>query len=565
MPFDITVTIGGEAGQGIQTVGDLLSRVCRKAGLYVMAVNDFESRIRGGHSFVQIRICDHEVFAPRDSIAILIALDMETVKRHQHRIIDGGLIISGRSIPDVSKPLVTVDFEKLAEQAGGKITANSAAAGACLGILKAPFDFLKDVLSGRFGDKDLSMLKKNIKAAELGYQAVSDISLEWAPDWDRGNEGGVLINGAQALALGALAANCRFAAFYPMSPATGVIRSLIEMTDRYPFVVEQAEDEIAAINMIIGASFAGVRSMTSTSGGGFCLMTEGLGLAGITELPIVIINAQRPGPATGLPTRTAQGDLLFAINASQDEFSRFVFAPRSVNEAFYTMIRAFELSEKYQVPAIILTDQFLNDSVWLTKEPFIAPDRLRRFIATDEDLDDPAAYRRFAVTESGVSPRVLPCRGDAIIAISGNEHLEDGHISEDKDNRARMVNKRNAKVPAMTAEMNGPEGFFADADLLLIGWGSSAGAIKEAAEMMRAGGISAGCLTFSDIWPFPTDKVIAAAGKAKTPVSVELNSRAQFAKLLRQETGIKCAGSILKYDGRPLYPEDIVESAGRYI
>lgn len=565
MSVDITVTIGGEAGQGIQTVGDLLSQVCQKAGLYVMAVNDFESRIRGGHSFVQIRISDHEVFSPRNAIALLIALDQETVNRHQPKIIDGGLILSSESIPTVEKPLVTVEFEKLAEQAGGKITANTVAAGACLGLLKAPFDLLKDVLADRFGGKDAAVLEKNVKAAELGYQAVSDTRFGLAFDWEQRDVKGVLINGSRAIALGALAANCRFAAFYPMSPATGVIRNITEMTDQYPFVVEQAEDEIAAVNMIIGAAFAGVRSMTSTSGGGFCLMTEGLGLAGITEVPIVIVNAQRPGPATGLPTRTAQGDLLFVINASQDEFPRFVFAPRSVNEAFYTMIRAFELSEKYQVPAIILSDQFFNDSVFISKDKFIPPENIQRFIATDADLDDPNTYRRFAVTQSGVSPRVLPCRGNAIIATTGNEHLEDGHISEDKDNRTRMVNKRNAKLPAMTAEMNGPEGYFEDADILLIGWGSSAGAIKEAVDILRARDVRAGCLTFSDIWPFPAGKVVAAAGNNKTLVSVELNSTAQFTRLIRQQTGIECAGSILKYDGRPLYPEDVVDGIDRFL
>jgi 2-oxoglutarate ferredoxin oxidoreductase subunit alpha len=350
-----------------------------------------------------------------------------------------------------------------------------------------------------------------------------------------------------------------------MSPATGVIRNLTAMTEKIPFVVEQAEDEIAAVNMIVGASFAGVRAMTSTSGGGFCLMTEGLGLAGITEIPIVIVNAQRPGPATGLPTRTAQGDLLFVINASQDEFPRFVFAPRSVDEAFSLTILAFELAEKYQVPAIVLTDQFLNDSVFLTREKFIAPERPARFIATDEDLKNPENYLRFAVTDTGVSPRALPCRGKAIVTTSGNEHLEDGHISEDKDNRTRMVDKRNTKLAAMTAELDGPEGYFEDADLIIIGWGSSAGAVKEAVELLREKDINVGCLTFSHIWPFPVEKIKTAVRHAKKCVTVELNATAQFKRLLRQEAGIECAGAILKYDGRPLLPGDIIDKIDNFV
>ena len=565
MSVDLNVTIGGEAGQGIQTIGDLLSQVCQQAGLYVMTINDFESRIRGGHSFVQLRISDHEINAPRYAIHLLIALDRQTVLLHKDKLAPDGIILSvERVLPDV-KSLLIVEFEKLAEQAGGKIVANTVAAGAGLGLLKAPFEIFKDILASRFGGKDSSVLEKNLKAAELGYQAVANVDFQWAFKWIQGSAKGLLMNGSKAIALGALAANCRFAAFYPMSPATGVLQELTEMTENYPFVVEQAEDEISAVNMIIGASFAGVRSITSTSGGGFCLMTEGLGLAGITETPIVIVNAQRPGPATGLPTRTAQGDLLFVIHSSQDEFPRFVFAPRTVNEAFYNTIRAFELSEKYQVPAIILMDQFLTDSVYLTGEKFEAPDRIQRFIASDADLDDPKNYNRYTVTESGVSPRALPCMGMAIVQSSGNEHLEDGHISEDKINRVKMLNKRNAKITAMQEEMNPPHGYFDDAGILLIGWGSSAGAIKEAVDLMRNKDIDVGCLTFSDLWPFPAEKVISAIGKNKKCIAVELNSTSQLKLLMRQQTGIDCSGSILKYDGRPLFPEDIVQEIDRFL
>jgi len=294
-------------------------------------------------------------------------------------------------------------------------------------------------------------------------------------------------------------------------------------------------------------------------------MTEGLGLAGITETPIVIVNAQRPGPATGLPTRTAQGDLLFVVHASQDEFPRFVFAPRTVNESFYNTIRAFELSEKYQVPAIILTDQFLNDSIYLTKDKFDAPDRVQRFIVSDADLEDPEHYNRYTVAESGVSPRALPCMGKAIVTSSGNEHLEDGHISEDKNNRVKMVNKRNVKISAMRKEMNPPHGYFDDAGILLIGWGSSAGAIKEAVDLMRSNDIDVGCLTFSDLWPFPAGKIISSIGKDKKCITVELNSTAQLKRLMRQQTGIDCSESILKYDGRPLFPEDIVQEIDHFL
>jgi 2-oxoglutarate ferredoxin oxidoreductase subunit alpha len=305
--------------------------------------------------------------------------------------------------------------------------------------------------------------------------------------------------------------------------------------------------------------------MTSTSGGGFCLMTEGLGLAAMTETPVVVVNAQRPGPATGLPTRTAQGDLLFVIHASQDEFPRFVFAPQTVPDAFDCTIRAFDLSEKYQVPAIILTDQYLNDTVFLADDPFFAPDEIPRYVAADADLENPHTYQRYARNPSGVSPRALPCAGQTIVGASGNEHLQNGHTSEDKDNRTRMVDKRNAKLPAMTAEMRGPDVYHGEAALLLLGWGSSSGAIIEAVDLMREKEIDVGCLTFTDLWPFPAEKVFSAMGAGKKYITVELNSSAQFRLLLRQQTGLDCVGSILKYDGRPLMPEDIVREMDRFI
>jgi len=458
-----------------------------------------------------------------------------------------------------------VDFNALAEAAGGRITANTVAAGACLGLLRAPFEIFAGVLDAAFAGKDASVREKNLAATRSGFDAVAGKDFDWAFEWKGGKVKGRLMNGSQAIALGALAANCRFAAFYPMSPATGIIRSLADLTGNYPFVVEQAEDEIAAINMVIGASFAGVRAMTSTSGGGFCLMTEGLGLAAMTETPVVVVNAQRPGPATGLPTRTAQGDLLFVIHASQDEFPRFVFAPQTVEDAFDVTRRAFDLSEKYQVPAIILTDQYLSDAVYLTDDPFSLPDEISRYVTTDAGLENSEAYLRYKRTPSGISPRALPCAGSAIVASSGNEHLENGHISEDKDNRAAMVGKRNAKLPDMTAEMRGPSVYHGEAGLLLLGWGSSAGAIIEAVDLLRDEKKDVGCLIFTDLWPFPTEKVLSAIRAGEKCISVELNSSAQFRLLLHQQTGLDCAGSILKYDGRPLMPEDIVREMPRFI
>jgi 2-oxoglutarate ferredoxin oxidoreductase subunit alpha len=342
-----------------------------------------------------------------------------------------------------------------------------------------------------------------------------------------------------------------------MSPATGIMLQLAACQDAFPIVVEQAEDEIAAANMIIGAAFAGARSITATSGGGFCLMTEAVGLAGITETPAVIINAQRPGPATGLATRTAQADLHFVISSAQDDFPRFVFAPSSPEEGYAVTARALGLAEKYQVPVIILVDQFFNDCLYSLESVFPAPEAIDRFIVNSSTLENPAAYKRYALTASGISPRALPCKGPALVKACGNEHREDGHTSEDVQDRNSMVDKRARKMTGMLAEMRPPHQYHADAGTLLIGWGSTGGVIREAVDLLRAEGIDAGCLQFCDIWPFPAQAIAASISRSQRFYIVEQNSTAQFARLLRQETGLVAAGTVLQYDGRPPYPADV--------
>lgn len=571
MNIDVTVTIGGEAGQGIQTVGDIIARVCHQTGLYLLSVNDFESRIRGGHSFMQIRISDQPVLAPHHVIHLLIALNAETRDLHQTQMAENSLVLwdssenskkddtDAQSLRESGKKhLLDIPFSKMAADAGGKILTNTVAAGACLALLGAPFSLFEKALRTKFGEKE-SLVEKNIAAGRSGFDSVKNADFDKKFNWPGEKPKGRLLSGAKALALGALSADCRLAAFYPMSPATSIMINMAEFMEQCPVLVEQAEDEISAINMIIGASYAGVRAMTATSGGGFSLMSEGLGLAGITETPIVIINSQRPGPATGLPTRTAQGDLLFAINASQDEFPRFVFAPRSVNHAYDTMIRAFALAEKYQVPVIVLTDQYFNDSLWLTTREMTVPDTIERFLTADEDMDDPAGYGRFAVTGSGISPRALPCKGDALVCVTGNEHDAAGHMSETIEDRNNMVTKRQVKTAAMEQEMEAPAQYHENSELLLVGWGSSDGAVREAVELLRAENYDAGALIFSDLWPFPGEKTEQALSKSKRFITVEQNASSQLGLLIRQQTGRSFHRAILKFDGRPFTPNWIAD------
>ncbi|MFW6333838.1 MAG: 2-oxoacid:acceptor oxidoreductase subunit alpha [Desulfosalsimonas sp.] len=559
MGIDLTVKIGGEAGQGIQTVGDLLAHVCHQAGLYLMVVNDFESRIRGGHSFMQLRISDRFVQSPDHRVHLLIALNGQTLETHRSELAEGGLVLFDGEVTGSDPSVLAVPVTDLARQAGGAIMANTVAAGAALALLGAPEKSINSVLKAHFRGKKESVLENNLKAAKSGAGAVAGVGFDWAFMWPDRGPWGKLLSGARMLALGALAADCRFAAFYPMSPSTGIMENLAEFEDSMPLVVEQAEDEIAAINMVIGASFAGVRAMTATSGGGFALMSEGLGLAGITETPLVIINSQRPGPATGLPTRTAQADLRFVMHAAQDEFPRFVLAPDSLDGAFEIMIRAFDLAERYQVPVIVLADQYFNDSMAVARKPLTVPAGIERFTIGDSEMDDPEDYRRFAFTDSGVSPRALPCRGRALVKVTGNEHQEDGHLSERITDRVGQMNKRHRKLADMKKHIRPPETIYPDSSLLLVGWGSTAGIIRESVEMLRGDGVDAGAVFFTDIWPFPENEVSRILGQCRSFYMVEQNTSAQLGWLIRERTGKQFAHAIVKYDGRPFFPLEVVQ------
>jgi 2-oxoglutarate ferredoxin oxidoreductase subunit alpha len=566
MGFDITIKIGGEAGQGIQTVGQLLASACREAGLYVFGINDFESRIRGGHSFYQLRIADQQVRAPHQCVKLLIAMDDVTLEQHCDELLPGGICLLNMEATEAKAHVRPIPFIKLAEEAGGEILANTVATSAALTLLGAPFAILDKVLRNQFSAKSTKILDDNLNAARLGRAAVQGITFNSGIEWPASDKHRMIMEGTAALSLGALAGDCRFAAFYPMSPATGVMINLAGWQDRFPLIVEQAEDEIAAANMIIGASFAGVRSLTATSGGGFCLMTEALGLAGITETPIVLINAQRPGPATGLATRTAQADLRFVIHAAQDEFPRFVFAPGSPEQAYEITARAFDLADSYQVPALILVDQYFNDSLYTLATAFIAPETVTQHTIDDTSQDNPTDYKRFALNDSGVSLRALPCTGEALVMACSDEHKPDGHSTENAGLRTAMVDKRKRKVLSMLADMRPPTVAHPAAKIKLICWGSTLGAVAEAVELLRAGGTDAGYAHFCDVWPFPGRAAESALAGSERLICVEQNSTAQFAGLLRQETGIAVTQTVLKYDGRPFYPVEIVNAvlkAGR--
>jgi 2-oxoglutarate ferredoxin oxidoreductase subunit alpha len=331
--------------------------------------------------------------------------------------------------------------------------------------------------------------------------------------------------------------------------------------DDFDMVVEQAEDEIAAINMAIGASYAGIRSLTATSGGGFSLMVEAFGLAGISETPLVVVEAQRPGPATGLPTRTEQADLLFILHASQDEFPRFILAPGTAQEAFYQTIKAFDLAEKYQVPVVLLTDQFLADSYFTAKRFDISKVKVNRYLLGEREVANVGEYKRYQITESGISPRAVPSAYGFEVVADSHEHDENGHITEDARLRKMMVEKRFRKLTGMAKEISPPKQMGnKEADLLVVGWGSTYGPMAEALEMLKADGFPVRGLHLSELWPFPGEAVSRALDGVKRWVVVENNYMGQLARLIQMELQQKPDALITKYTGRPFMPEEIANA-----
>ena len=369
----------------------------------------------------------------------------------------------------------------------------------------------------------------------------------------------MLISGSNAVALGAIAAGLRFYSAYPMSPSTAIMETIAQNADEAGIVVEQAEDEIAAINMAIGASYAGARAMTGTSGGGFSLMVEALGLSGMAEIPLVVIDVQRPGPATGLPTKTEQSDLKFVISASQGEFPRMVIALRNPSDAFYQTMRAFNMAEKYQIPVILLSDQYLGDATYTTKA--FDPEKIQMSVP-ESDYTGHGEYLRYRYMENGISPRLIPGKTEQLVSSDSDEHDEHGRIAESAEVRTRMMEKRMKKLEILKQELQEPE-FIGEKSFqtLLIGWGSVWGAMEEAVRLLNQdkNGNAYAALVFGDIYPLPTKLLREKAAEASRIIDVEQNATGQLAALIQEETGIICDDKILRYDGRQISGEEIAE------
>jgi 2-oxoglutarate ferredoxin oxidoreductase subunit alpha len=509
------------------------------------------SRIRGGHNFSLIRFGTERILSHSNVLDGIIALDEETVMLHGHELKEDGFILCDTNLNVSDARAVKIAMEDMAKALGNPRVSGSIAVGVILKLFGESIEGVDEILKTYIDQKYFDI---NLKAIEQGYDSVENRY----PHRD-GNAGGKLvITGCEAIALGAIAAGLKFYSAYPMSPSTAIMEFLASKSREANIVVEQAEDEIAAINMAIGASYAGARAMTGTSGGGFSLMVEALGLSGMAEIPLVVVNMQRPGPATGFPTRTEQGDLKFMISASQGEFPRMVIALRHHEDAFFQTIRALNLAEKYQIPVVLLGDQYLADA-YATVEPFDL-DGIQIIEPAEKAKDD--VYLRYRLTQSGISPRLIPGKTKNLVAIDSDEHDELGRITESADIRTKMVDKRMKKLELLQQEMMEPAFLGAENyDTLLIGWGSMYGPIAEALELLNVGsGGKHAALVFGDVFPLPQQQLCEKAVKARQIINVEQNSTGQLAGLVREYTGITCQGSVLKYDGRQLSGEEIAKA-----
>ncbi|MBN2415206.1 2-oxoacid:acceptor oxidoreductase subunit alpha [bacterium] len=555
---DISIIISGAAGQGIKTAESLITAIIKRHGLYCFSCREYMSRVRGGLNSTQVRVSADPVAAWRDGIDILIPLTPD-LSRLDHRISDTTLIIGDPSLFTEGRTGIAFSFD---EAAGGDGRLyNTAASGLILALLHIDFSLLSESLNERFANKSEKIRERNLTAARAGYEqggallrdGTVTIALEPSP----APRSRMIVSGTEAVGLGALAGGCSFISSYPMSPGTGVFEFLSRQADAFPLVSEQAEDEIAALNMALGAWYAGARGMVSTSGGGFALMGEALSLAGVTETPAVIHIAQRPGPATGMATRTEQGDLNLALHAGHGDVARVIFAPGNPDQAFRLTARAFSLADEYQIPVIILTDQYLVDARH-TIPPWEDP--LAGYASHIVETGD--GYQRYRYTESGISPRGIPGFGRGLVRVDSHEHDENGRISEDWRTREKMVQKRMKRLEQLAASAIMPSSHGnPEAATVVVSWGSTLGTALEA--LGKSGAEQIHYLHFSQVYPL-NPALRPLLQRADRLVVAENNHTGQFADLLAVTFGRRADERLLQVNGFPFSVEYLTSRFTRY-
>jgi len=569
----VNVRIAGAAGDGISSTAEIFGRTCTRRGLYVKAYNSYQSAIRGGYVWFHMAISNEKVLSHGEHTDILIVMSASSAEIHVPQVNPGGIVLYSSSTikEDISKMRSDVDFcaldfkELTAHDPAIKpIMTNMMLLGCLEKLLRLDPKAMIDYIDEHFSKKGPEVQKLNHRVFQLGVDWIVKNKKSYDVNLKGDGKTRMLLTGNHAFGMGLLAHGLKFYAAYPMSPSTGVLHYLAKKAKSDKLIVKQTEDEIAAINFAIGAAHAGVRSATATSGGGFALMVEAIGLAGMLEEPVVVINVQRGGPSTGIPTKQEQGDINLVLGAAQSDIPRAIIAPVDCEDAFHTSGRALNIAEKYQTPVIILSDLYLSEH-FETVEPLKVKTPIERgkLLATAG-----ADYKRYQVVEDGVSPRLIPGAPQAMYVSASDEHDEKGEVISDVraglpeslEIRNQMMEKRMKKLELMREndmrppQVVGPK----DAELTLLGWGSTYGAIEEARKMLEKKGVKANHVHFTDLFPMPIQKVLEILEECKEIIAIENNYSSQFVRLLRAETGFDVKQTINRYDGEPFTGEDIV-------
>lgn len=561
--------IGGQQGEGVESTDRIFSTALNRLGYYLYGYRHFSSRIKGGHTNNKIRISTKPIRSISDDLDILVAFDQETIDLNAHELHESGVVVADAKfnpvLPEgVKARLFPVPITAIAEELGTSLFKNMAASGASWALLGLPLEVFNKAVEEEYGRKGAAVVEKNIEAVRKGAEFVLELAGGPIPELQLEPADGkqkMFIIGNDAIGLGAVAAGCRFMPAYPITPASEIMEYLIKKLPQYGGTVIQTEDEIAAATMAIGANYGGVRAMTASAGPGLSLMMEAIGLAGMTETPVVIVDTQRGGPSTGLPTKQEQSDVLAMIYGTHGEIPKIVLAPSTIEECFYDTIEAFNLAEKYQCPVILMTDLQLSlgkQSSELLDYDKIVIDR-GNLVTEVPAAGEHELFKRYEFTEDGISPRVLPGVKNGIHHVTGVEHDQVGRPSESAVNRKKMMEKRLNKMKHV--QVNNP--ILVDApheqpDLLIIGMGSTGGTIDEARARLTADGISTNHVTVRLLHPFPVEELKPYIEKAKSVIVVENNATAQLASLIKLNLGYHDKiQSLLKYDGNPFLPSEI--------
>jgi 2-oxoacid:acceptor oxidoreductase, alpha subunit len=564
--------IGGQQGEGVESTDRIFSTALNRLGYYLYGYRHFSSRIKGGHTNNKIRISTKPIRAISDDLDILVAFDQESIDLNAHELRSGGVIVAdekfGPTVPDgIDARLFAVPITKLAEELGTSLMKNMVASGASWALLGLPLEVFNKAVEEEFGRKGPAVVQSNIEAVKRGADYVLELAGGPLDEFKLEEADGkqkLFMIGNEAIGLGAIAAGCRLMSAYPITPASEIMEYLIKKLPKFGGTVVQTEDEIAAATMAIGANYAGVRTMTASAGPGLSLMMEAIGLAGMTETPLVIVDTQRGGPSTGLPTKQEQSDLNAMVYGTHGEIPKIVIAPASIEDCFYDMIEAFNLSEEYQVPVIVMTDLQLS----LGKQSCEPLDYGRieikrgKLVSDTPPLEPNEQFKRYEWTEDGISPRVLPGEKGGLHHVTGVEHDQIGRPSESADNRRKMMDKRLNKLNGLYIR----EGLRVDAerpesDLLIIGMGSTGGTIDAARELLAKDGTATNHITVRQIHPFPAEQLKPYLEGAKKVLVIENNATAQLAGLIKMHAGYADKiGSLLKYDGNPFLPLEVYKA-----